>query len=70
MVITCSKCGKHISAKADKCPGCGCQIKGEPAAPFSEPATERNRGCMNIVVIFPLIILLIVIVWLIKSCHI
>ena len=72
-LIQCPDCNKDVSDAAPACPNCGRPIAApQPAQPVrvmtaDDSALTRNRGCGDLIIFAPLIILAIIAVFVIGS---
>ena len=66
-MISCKECGKDVSDKAVSCPNCGVPIALVKEPPIrrvktsEDSALTRNRGCADIIIYGPLLIIFLAI---------
>lgn len=74
-LFECPDCGKEVSRRARSCPGCGAPI-GEGLRQHSdkpirvdtgENFLNRNRGCADLIIYVPLILILVFIIFSCRS---
>lgn len=66
-LINCQECNKQVSDKAASCPHCGAPInskvsnRSERVKTSEDNALTRNRGCGDIIIFGPLLLILIIV---------
>jgi hypothetical protein len=65
-LIPCAECKKDISDRATACPFCGCPVSNErmPVATRDDSFFTRSRGCGDIVLYSPLILIVFIVILL------
>lgn len=72
-MFSCPDCGKNISKMAVACPNCGrpiCQEKKQEPVRVDFPketVLTRNRGCGDIVIFGPVILLIIIVFYILSK---
>ena len=64
-LINCPECGKEVSDKATSCPKCAFPIRAEKTVRVKtaeDSALTRNRGCGDIIIYAPLILIIAVLI--------
>lgn len=64
-LTTCPDCGREISDAAKACPHCGRPMQDEPerVRTTEDSAWTRNRGCGDVLILGPLLLILLGLLW-------